>query len=55
MAENKVQNINPAETQHPDDNLQKELIDLQKKELIHIEDEFEGYKLLYVKDDLESI
>ena len=53
MDKNNTSDINPKETNHYSDDLLKEILDLQKSELAHLEDEFQNYKHLYPNDELK--
>jgi hypothetical protein len=55
MVNNNIPEIILQETKHLPDDLQKEIFDLQKSELTHLEHEFDNYKNLYLKNDLKDI
>ena len=54
MLKNNIPEIILQETKHLPDDLLKEVSDLQKSELTHLEYEFENYRHLYPNDHLKS-
>jgi hypothetical protein len=54
MHNNNIPEIILEETKHLPDDLLKEVLDLQKSELDHLECEFENYRHLYPNDHLKN-
>ncbi len=50
MSNNNIPEIILEETKHLPDDLLKEVLDMQKSELTHLEHKFENYKHLYPND-----